>query len=158
MSQNLERLFALEGGAKRRGAKKGSKKASKGKKAMRGGSCMEDIIDQAQTYAQAEILNNKCKPNEKVGNLKGFWCSSLVKGKEKDGKVCEATAPTEAAQAQKALAGATALAKANLAMKSGLKGGAKKSKKASKGSKKAQKGGKRGSKKASKGKKASKKH
>ena len=33
MSQNLEKLFALEGGAKRRGAKKGSKKGSKkGKK------------------------------------------------------------------------------------------------------------------------------
>jgi hypothetical protein len=42
MSQNLERLFALEGGAKRRGAKKGSKKASKGKKAMRGGALTYD--------------------------------------------------------------------------------------------------------------------
>ena len=38
MSQNLEKLFALEGGAKRRVAKKGSKKASKGKKGMKGGA------------------------------------------------------------------------------------------------------------------------
>ena len=50
MSQNLERLFALEGGAKRRGAKKGSKKASKGKKAMRGGAltyneCVNGMIE-----------------------------------------------------------------------------------------------------------------
>ena len=45
MSQNLEKLFALEGGAKRRVAKKGSKKASKGKKAQRGGGQCEDYYN-----------------------------------------------------------------------------------------------------------------
>lgn len=145
MSQNLERLFALEGGAKRRGAKKGSKKASKGKKVMKGGlppsksgqgsftSLSGKTCEQARNLFNLEKEKSYCKQDE-TSNPMGQQNPLCVQKKAELLKDVKESCT--------------------------LQGGAKrKSKKASKGSKKAQKGGaKKGSKKASKGsKKGSKK-
>lgn len=165
MSQNLERLFALEGGAKRRVAKKGSKKASKGKKVMKGGvngfsigAPQKSLCQQAKDDLNAKqgsfaCTNNPAICKEDIATLitpviQNCGKELVCKGKLSDAQREIKTNPVE---------GLKKLAEAKSSC--GLAGGAKrKSKKASKGSKKAQKGGaKKGSKKASKGsKKASK--
>lgn len=152
MSQNLERLFALEGGAKRRGAKKGSKKASKGKKVMRGGvppvksglgsftAVSEKTCEQVQNLLNAEKEQPYCKHNE-TSNPMGQENILCVEKKKELLKGVKESCNLQGGAKRKS------------------KKASKGSKKASKGSKKAQKGGaKKGSKKASKGKKGSRKH
>ena len=186
MSQNIERLFALEGGDKRRGAKKGSKKASKGKKAMRGGAppagCSAAMNTVASKYPK-KVSSEDFEFNKKHQGVETYFNSPIKACTTESGinnPMCKSEieavwrkaqgecAKDTACNAKITAANATIYSnpveglKQLLAAKKdcGMAGGAKR--KSKKGSKKAQKGGKRGSKKASKkaskGKKASRKH
>ena len=166
MSQNLERLFALEGGAKRRGAKKGSKKGSKGKKGMRGGAVNWGAIHPLECKV-AVNLDEQCKTKNSFQQPDCYEESNVRIAKSCIPKVPTGYTYDRTKTAHdpvgKELEGKVAEAKKQLGLTGGAKRRSKKASKGSKkGSKKAQKGGKRGSKKASKkaskGKKASRKH
>jgi len=121
MSQNLEKLFALEGGAKKRVAKKGSKKASKKaskdkkvKKVMKGGvppskAISTHVAETADATKEMEATKFPTQTGGKRGSKKAS------KGSKKASKGSK---------------------KASKGSKKAQKGGAKKdSKKASKGKK-----------------------
>ena len=117
MSQNLEKLFALEGGAKRRGDKKGSKN----KKAQRGGY---RCPDGSAPVKRGETTQYDAQGNPMCKTASGEWVSMVFSGNQPTG----VSAELEAARANLRPTGRS------------LTGGKRGSKKASKG-KKAMRGG-----------------